>query len=142
MSEAIVVDSYAWVEYAAGTEAGRQARHYIEGTEMLYTPSVVIAELSDRATRTDRRSQWETSLWPFISRHTTIVPLDEPLPNRAGELKWEMRNSSPQAGLADAIVLATAREHDARVLTGDPDFLVPAFEDEVIDITVEEDAVP
>lgn len=46
-----------------------------------------------------------------------------------------MRESSPEAGLADAIVLATAREHDARVLTGDPNVLVPALADEVIDVT-------
>lgn len=132
---AVVVDSYAWVEYAAGSEEGDRAREYIEGDYALYSPAVVVAELSDRATRTDRRADWDERLFPFIRRQTTIEPLTTELANQAGEVKWELRGSSPEAGLADAIVLATARDHDARVLTGDPDFLVPELTDEVIDVT-------
>lgn len=134
MSAAVVVDAYAWVEYAEGSPEGERAREYIEGETALYTPAVVLAELSDRSTRLNRRADWTTTLRPFIRRHTTVVPLDAALADRAGQVKWELRESSPQAGLADAIVLATARGHDARVLTGDPDFLVPALADEVIDV--------
>lgn len=133
----IVVDSYAWVEYAEGSPEGDTARGYIEGSASLVTPSIVIAELADRATRTERRDDWRGTLFPFIRRHTTVHPLDAELADRGGEAKWEMRKSSPDAGLADAIVLATAREHDARVMTGDPDFLVPALSEEVIDLPAE-----
>ena len=38
-------------------------------------------------------------------------------------------------GLADAIILATAREHDAAVLTGDPDLLVEFLPGETTDLT-------
>lgn len=131
----VVVDSYAWVEYAEGSEEGARAREYIEGEHALYTPAIVVAELSDRSTRTDRRTAWTESLYPFVRGHTTVVPLTSERADRAGALKWELRETSPEAGLADAIVLGTAREHDARVLTGDPDFLVPALADEVIDVT-------
>lgn len=131
----MVVDSYAWVEYATGSEEGRGAQSYIEADRALYSPAIIIAELSDRATRTGRRDEWAETLYPFVRRHTTIVPLDPELADLAGTLKWELRESNPEAGLADAIVLATAREHEARVLTGDPDFLVPDLEDEVIDLT-------
>lgn len=131
----VVVDSYAWVEYAEGSEEGERAREYIEGEAALFTPAVVVAELSDRASRTDRREGWTDALAPFVRGHTTVVPLDANLADRAGETKWELRKASPEVGLADVIVLATAREHDARVLTGDPDFLVPALADEVIDLT-------
>ncbi len=139
MSDAVVVDSYAWVEYAAGSAAGELARTYVEGDGPRYTPAIVVAELSDRGTRTDRRPAWSSTLFPFVRRHTTVVPLDTELADLAGRLKWELREHSPEAGLADAIVLATAREHDARVLTGDPDFLVPALADEVIDLTAAAD---
>lgn len=135
----VVVDSYAWVEYADGSTEGERARRYIEGEAALFTPAVVVAELSDRAMRTDRRTGWNETLYPFVSRNTSIVPLDAKIADRAGETKWELRESSPQAGLADAIVLATAREHDGRVLTGDPDFLVSALADEVIDVTAVEE---
>lgn len=75
------------------------------------------------------------TLYPFLRRHATIVPLDAAMADRAEEIPWERRAASPEARLADAIVLATAREHDARVLTGDPDFLVSALADEVVDVT-------
>lgn len=133
----VVVDSFAWVEYADGSVAGEQARTYIEGNDSLYTPAIVVAELSDRATRTDRRDDWLSSLYPFIRRQTTIQPLTPELADLAGAVKWELRDESPEAGLADAIVLATARANDARVLTGDSDFLIPALADEVIDVTTE-----
>lgn len=131
----IVVDSYAWVEYAEGSSEGERARDHIEGDPALYTPAIVVAELADRARRTDRVSQWAETLSPFIRHHSSIVPLDMALAEEAGAIKWEMRTSSPTVGLADAIVLATARSTDAMVLTGDPDFLAPAFEAEVIDLT-------
>jgi predicted nucleic acid-binding protein len=131
----IVVDSYAWVEYAEGSGEGERARYYIEGDAALYTPAIVVAELADRARRTDRVSQWTETLRPFIRHHSSIIPLDAVLAEEAGPLKWDMRTSSPTVGLADAIVLATARSTDALVLTGDPDLLVPALEEEVIDLT-------
>lgn len=135
MADAFAVDSYAWVEYADGSAEGERAREYIEGEHALYTPAIVVAELSDRASRTDRRDDWVEVLAPFVRRHTTVVSLDAELSDRAGRVKWELREFSPGAGLADAIVLATAREHDARVVTGDPDFLVPELAEEVVDIT-------
>lgn len=133
----IVVDSYTWVENAEGSAEGEAAREYVEGGAPLVTSAIAVAELADRASRTGRRDDWEETLNPFVRRHTTIHPLDAELTDRAGAMKWEMREDSPEAGLADAIILATAREHDARVLTGDPDFLVPALSDAVIDLPAE-----
>jgi len=135
MSNHIVVDSYAWVEYAEGSEEGEKAREYIESGRNLYTPAVVVAELSDRATREGMRERWEELLLPFIRRQTAVVPVDLGIAEAAGRTKWEMREDSPEVGLADAVVLSVAREHDARVLTGDSDFLVEPLSDEVIDLT-------
>jgi predicted nucleic acid-binding protein len=124
MSNPVVVDSYAWVEYAEGSEEGEKAREYIESSRNLYTPAVVVAELSDRATREGVRERWEGVLLPFIRRQTTVVAVGLGIAEAAGRTKWEMREDSPEVGLADAVVLSVAREHDARVLTGDPNFLV------------------
>jgi predicted nucleic acid-binding protein len=71
-------------------------------------------------------------LRPCIERQTTVVPIEPQVAGEAGKTKWGMREYSPEVGLADAVVLATARELNAKVLTGDPDFLVEAFSDEVI----------
>ena len=66
MADTIVVDSYGWTEYAEGSAAGEVAREYIEGPSSLVTPAIVVAELSDKATRTDRRDDWLDRLFPFI----------------------------------------------------------------------------
>lgn len=138
VAKTIVVDSFAWIEYADGSTAGEIAREYIEGPSSLITPAIVVAELSDKATRTDRRDDWVGRLFPFIRRQTTIAPLTPGLADRAGELKWSLREASPEVGLADALVLATAREAEALVLTGDPDFVVDDLATEVIDCSVGE----
>lgn len=135
MTDAVVIDSYAWVEYAEGSKKGERAQTYIESGHNLYTPAVVVAELSDRATREGMREKWKEVLLPFIRRQTTVVAVGLGIAEAAGQTKWEMREESPEVGLADAVVLSVAREHDARVLTGDPDFLVEPLSDEVIDLT-------
>lgn len=135
MDRPVVVDSYAWVEYAEGTPEGAAARAIIEGDARLLTPAIVVGELADRAVREDMKVEWDERLRPFVQHYTTIVPIDAALAERAGHLKWELRDASPETGLADAIILAVARDHDAVVLTGDPDFLLGAHDDEVIDLT-------
>jgi len=134
MGDAVVVDSYAWVEYAEGSDEGEEAREYIEGSYDLYTPAVVVAELSDRATREGMREGWTEDLLPYIERQTEVVPVILKVAERAGEMKWELREDSPEVGLADAITLSVAREKDAKVLTGDSDFLVGASSEEVIEV--------
>lgn len=136
VADTIVVDSFAWIEYADGSRAGENAREFIEGPSSLVTPAIVIAELSEKATRTGRRDDWSERLYPYIRRQTTIAPLTPDLADRAGELKWSLREASPEVGLADALVLATARDAEAKVLTGDPDFLVDDLAEEVIDCSV------
>lgn len=135
VAQTVVVDSYAWVEYGEGTSEGEAAQAVIEGDTRLLTPAIVVGELTDRAVREGMESEWEERLRPFIQQYTMIVPIDAAVAERAGHLKWEMRDASPETGLADAIILAVARDRDAAVLTGDPDFLLGARDEEVIDLT-------
>jgi predicted nucleic acid-binding protein len=134
VTDRIVVDSYAWIEYAIGSEEGTRARTVIEAADELVTPAIVVAELADRAVRDGVEEQWTTDLWPFIRRHATVVPLDAELARQAGPLKWELRAESPEIGLADAIIAAVAIDHDAAVLTGDPDFIGGATDVDIVDL--------
>jgi len=95
LTKPVVVDSYAWVEYSEGSEEGRRAREYIEGDYDLYTPAVVVAELSDRATREGVRERWERKLRPYVERQTEVVPLDAETADKAGE--DEVGDARPQS---------------------------------------------
>ena len=54
--------------------------------------------------------------------NSTIVKADEQLSVETGILQAEIRDTIKDFSLSDAYVLATARNLDAKVLTGDPHF--------------------
>jgi len=118
MSYRYVVDSYTWIEYFRGSQAGGRARRTIEGGEAA-TATITLAELSDKYTREG---------WPFdddlhfITSSTVVVNLTKDIAIRAGEINAAMKTKVRGWGMADSIVLATAQVVEAEVLTGDEHF--------------------
>src|SRR6266498_1961229 len=106
-----VLDSYAWVEYFRGTEAGRAVAEALE-TALAGTPLVVLAELRDKYVR-EQVPDWARD-FAFIKEATTLLPEDENIAVRAGESKNRMRSEGRRGfGLIDGIILETARALDA-----------------------------
>jgi len=115
-----VLDSFAWVEYFRGTEAGRIVAEELE-TTAVGTPLVVVAELRDKYVR-ERVPNWSRDL-SFIKDISALLPEDEMIAIRAGETKNRMRSESRRDfGLIDAIVYETAKTVEAVLVTGDPHF--------------------
>lgn len=115
-----VLDSHAWIEYFQGTEAGGKVRHIIE-TKECFTPTVVMAELADKYSK-ENRPYFESDA-DFIAANTAIVELDMETAKNAGKIKQAIRAQyKNNFGLADAIILATARTAGAVVVTGDYHF--------------------
>lgn len=125
MNSDFVIDTYAWVEYFAGSEGGRKVRSYVESRSCA-TPTIVIAELSGKLLREVRGSretgEGRSRKLDFVRSSTDVIPLDGDVATRAGELDIERKQSVKNWGLADSIVLATAREGGAQVVTGDRHF--------------------
>ena len=48
-----VMDSYAWIEYFMGTEAGKKAKPIIEGLEEKITPTICLAEIYAKTIRAE-----------------------------------------------------------------------------------------
>ena len=118
-SDEIVVDSYAWIEYFRGSAEGKKAERIIDGNFRLLTPAIVIAELSDKYRRSGASEEWENEKFVYIGIKSEIVKLDEDIADLAGKIKTEKRQVYPDFGLGDAVILATAKKLNARVLTGD-----------------------
>ncbi|MDG6982829.1 MAG: type II toxin-antitoxin system VapC family toxin [Nitrososphaerota archaeon] len=120
-----VIDTHAWVEYLIGSRAGEEAKEFIERGGA-YTPSVVVTELAKwylREIEAERISADEMKEHlEFVSSVTVIVPLDESLARKAGEMDFMMKKRAKGWPLADSIVYATAREYRAKVVSGDPHF--------------------
>ena len=119
MSERIVVDAYAWVEYLDGATRGEKLRNLLEAGTDIYTSAVTLAEVVSKAARTGRDHETARAV---IRGNSTIFEADEQLSYETGILHAEVRRTIKDFGLSDAYVLATARKLSARVLTGDPHF--------------------
>ncbi len=125
MSYEYVIDAYAWIEYFRGSKPGETAKHYIEEEDSA-TPTVVIAELSRKLLKEIERGvesvEGRRIKLEFIGTITEIVDLSRDIAELSGEIDVERKNKVDGWGLADSIILATARRANAKVVTGDKHF--------------------
>jgi len=113
-----VIDTFAWIEYFAGTDRGEKARPFIESGKAI-TPAVVLAEFTDKYVREGINPNDRLR---FIRNRTTIAPLDDEIAETAGRISAERRRSVKRWGIVDSCVLATARAKGMKVVTGDDHF--------------------
>jgi predicted nucleic acid-binding protein len=114
-----VIDSYAWIEYFRGSSSGERAKQFIEkGTSV--TASITLAELQEKYLR-EKWTTFESDL-RFIATKTSVVPIDREISVSGGRINYENKKKIKNWGIADSIILATARVSSAKVVTGDPHF--------------------
>ena len=111
----VLIDSWAWIEYFKGTASGEKARSYIEGGEKVIVSAINVAEVRLFLLRHKRAE--EERLIRFLLSTSFPLPVSTEIAVQAAGTKHEKK-----FGMADAIVLATAKLHDARIVTGDDDF--------------------
>jgi len=115
-----VVDAYAWVEYLDGSPRGARVRDLLEDqANTIHTSAVTLAELVSKSLRTRRDPKTAITA---VESNSTLHPISPALATLAGELHAEEKKRKKDFGLADAFVLATARNRSCKVLTGDPHF--------------------
>ncbi len=119
MSYEYVIDSYAWIEYFRGTRSGEHVRPYIEG-DRAATSTISFAELREKYLREKWPSFEEDSR--FMSARTLVAPIDRSIALLAGELNHARKSVVRNWGMADSVILATARSAAAKVVTGDKHF--------------------
>jgi len=118
-----VIDSYAWLEYFMGTSAGEKARKVIDSSaDEKLTPTICMAEIYAKVLRVEGVEKAEAQR-AFIKLRSAVVSLTEEISVEAAKIDVEMKKKVAGWGLADSIVLGTARKKRARVLTGDEHFL-------------------
>jgi toxin FitB len=112
----ITVDSSGWIEYFSdGPLAPAYEKYLLSPPEAIATPTIVLFEVYRLIKR--ERGEEEAMLAAGQIAQTRLVPLDESLALYAADLALEHR-----LALADSIVYATSRVHDAELITSDADF--------------------
>ena len=120
MTSKYVLDSHAWIEYFRGTKSGEKVKSFLENHKC-FTPMIVLAELSDKYTK-EKHDFFEKDL-EFIFSNSVILELSKEIAVNAGKIKNIVKQKyKNNFGLADAIILASARKIKAKTVTGDHHF--------------------
>jgi len=111
-----LVDSWAWIEYWSGAAHSDEAAAYIEGEEEAVVSAINLAEIYHWVLlHYDEKTAEE---WlATVKRRCFVVPVGEEIAVEAARIRHRTKTA-----LADSIILATAEEAGARILTGDPNF--------------------
>jgi predicted nucleic acid-binding protein len=110
-----VVDSSGWIEYLSGGTNASFFRKPLESDEPILVPTLCLFEVYRHMLRHIGRE--EALAVVAAMRGGVVVELDDRLALEAAELSVETK-----LALADSIVLATSRAHDAELWTQDSDF--------------------
>jgi predicted nucleic acid-binding protein len=122
-----VIDSYAWIEQFTGSANGKKVKEILENADELYTPDLVLAEVARKYIRSNVDDNTINKRLQQIANNSKIVSLDPKLAFESAKCYREIEESARKnkfntPSLADAIVLASARMLNAKVLTGDQHF--------------------
>jgi len=129
MSYEFIIDSYAWVEYFKGSKQGGMAKEFIENRSSA-TSVISIAELSEKYEREGKNFEDD---FTFIISQTKIIQLNTEIALLAGKINNENKKKIKNWGMADAIILSSAKINKGRVVTGDEHFRT--FDSVMLDIT-------
>ncbi len=110
-----VVDTSAWIECLAGTKTGALVAPELPDRESWLVPTVVQLELAKWAMREGGATSRTQVLAFSVKRQ--VIDLNTKIALRAAEIWREHKLST-----ADAIIYATALEHNADLLTCDTHF--------------------
>lgn len=113
----VLLDSWAWMEYFFGSEKGEKVRAILdEASEPILATKVNVFEVYHKILK-ERGKEPAERFVQFMLGRSHLDALDVDTLKLAAEEKKKYA-----LGMADAIILATAVKHGARLFTGDPDF--------------------
>ena len=111
----VLVDTTAWIEWLMGSATGRAVGTVMPSQDEWLVPTIVQLELAKWLTRELGEDLADQVI--AFSQMCRIVPLDTRIALAAAELCARHRLAT-----ADAIIYATAQDHDAELLTCDAHF--------------------
>jgi predicted nucleic acid-binding protein len=115
VSELWLIDSSAWLEYLTQDQDAAKFAPFIESGNATLVPTIVLYEVVKVLMRQGGKIAADRFLSEALRR--VVVALDEDLALAAAHISNETKLT-----MADAIIYATARAHQAQLVTGDAAF--------------------
>ena len=116
-SDRYVVDSSGWVEYLGNGPKADEFAMYLENSDSLFLPTIVVYEVYKKLYREQSMILAERFLSTAFNFQEREIILDVSL--AASAAKTSLRSNLP---MADAIIYATAQAHGAQLITSDAHF--------------------
>lgn len=116
-SRRVVVDSTGWVEFLGNGPKAEAFARYLENPESVLLPTIVVYEVYKKILREHGSTVAERFLSQSFAFNEREVPLDIPLAALAAKASLDAN-----LPMADAIIYASARAHDAELITSDAHF--------------------
>jgi predicted nucleic acid-binding protein len=123
----IVIDTYAWIELLIGSEKGQKVKELIENAEEVFTPGAVLAETARKFLREGTDEETINAWLEIITSASVITQIDSATAIEASKCQLELTKKAKIAkqntpSLFDAIVQATAKINQCKIVTGDEHF--------------------
>ena len=109
-----VFDSYAWIEYFAGTEKGGKVRAILQSSEPKYTPAVCVTEVKNKYLKAGLNPDANLR---FMMEHTTLIDISGEIASQAADAMHDEKLHT-----IDAIIYAAAKKVKGTLITGDQHF--------------------
>ena len=117
----ILIDTYAWIEIFRSSPWGQQALERIEQNSPLAISVLTLYELQYRFN--DLYGEEKTgSFIATILTHAEVISVDMQIAIAAGTIRTGQKKKGNGMGTVDCMILATARLHGLKILTGDKHF--------------------
>lgn len=110
-----LVDSSGWIEFFTDGPLAKEYTRHLKDPVRIVTPTIVLYEVYKKIKR--ERTEEEALTAVSLMNRTSVVDLTESIALFAADLS--IKHSLP---MADAIVYATALEHNCRLVTSDAHF--------------------
>ena len=111
----VLIDSWAWIEYWKGGKLAREAAAYIDGEEESVASTINLAEVFLWVARSYGEATAGEKV-ATVEKRCHVVPVERDIALEAARIKRK-----DKLGLADSLILATARQVGGKVVTGGPE---------------------
>ena len=117
-------DTWAWHEILNGTPTGSKLRRkYLEDEDTrVLTADVSLAELSAKLAEIGKSDAIPAAIDAIIEASNDVVAISRDDAVQAGPLRAELRKTSKNASMVDAVLLSMARNRDATLISCDSAF--------------------
>lgn len=112
----VLLDSWCWIEYFNGTDAGKKIVEYIDSAESLFISVINLAEVYKHVLSKKNEKDADMIVSMMMSR-CFILPVDAKTALNAAKLNWEKK-----WGLGDSLIYTTAKTHKLQLISGDSHF--------------------